>query len=368
MARQYRRCDAVIKIDKGQTKARLRDDRRLVAVALGSSDVTLFSPTAPISQEELDLIEIPASSMLVERLLPDRPVAPGDQWQHDQDLVAALLNLDAISTCDVTSVFKEATAAAAQLELAGIVQGAVDGVSTEIEIKGRYKFDLQLKRITWVALLIKEKRGIGHVAPGVDVTARLQMKINPAADCPGLSDDQLTGITFDPRRQDLLLDYTSPQGNFQFLHDRAWHVVDDADKTVALRLVDRGELIAQCNVSALPPGQPGKRFTLAKFQEDVQQSLKDHFERFLSAAESHNAAGHETCRVIASGAVEKLPIQWNYYLVSDDKGHQAVLAFTMETELVDRFGTSDESILATLRFVPPAAETAAQPTPTPARK
>ncbi len=73
--RQYRRCDAVIKIDKGSTKARLRDDRRLIAVAADNRDATLFCPTAPLSEEELDLIEIPACSLLVERLLPDRPVS-----------------------------------------------------------------------------------------------------------------------------------------------------------------------------------------------------------------------------------------------------------------------------------------------------
>jgi hypothetical protein len=367
-ARQYRRCDAVIKIDKGSTKARLRDDRRLIAVAADKAQVTMFSPSGPLSQEELDLIEIPASSLLVERLLPDRPVVPGDRWQHEDSLVAALLNLDAISESDVATVFKEATPAAAQLELTGTVHGAIDGVSTEIELKGRYKFDLKLKRITWLALLIKEKRGVGHVAPGVDVTARLQLKITPGAACPALADQELADVNLDPQSADTLLEYVSQQGQFQFLYDRAWHVVNDTAQSVALRLVDRGELIAQCNISAVPAGQPGKRFTLAKFQDDVERSLGDHFERFVSAAESSNSAGQDVCRVIAAGAVDKLPIQWNYHLVADSQGHQAVLAFTMEAELVERFAASDQPILASLRFVSSPASTASQQAIPSARK
>ncbi|HEY4309529.1 MAG TPA: hypothetical protein VGN12_08765 [Pirellulales bacterium] len=370
--RQYRRCDAVIKIDKGTAKARLRDDRRLLAVAADERTATMFCPVAPLSQEELDLIEIPASSLLVERLLPDRAVAPGDQWQHSEDLLVALLNLDAISQSDVTTTFKQATADAAQLELAGTVHGAVEGASTEIELKGRYKFDLQSKRITWLALLVKEKRSIGSVGPGIDVTARLQMKIAPGAVSPALSDQALAEVNLEPTPEQALLEYTSQNGHFQFLHDRAWHVVNDTPDAVTLRLIERGELIAQCNASAVAPVEAGKRFTLAHFQEDVQKSLDKHFESFLSAGESENSVGHTTCRVIAGGKVESLPIQWNYYLVADSEGHQTVLAFTLESELVERFGDADKSILSTLRFVKPTAEptaeTAAQPTPAPTRK
>jgi hypothetical protein len=366
--RQYRRCDAVIKIDKGNTKARLRDDRRLVVAAADERTVTLFCPVAPISQDELDLIRVPANSLIVERLLPDRPVSPGDQWQHSEDLLVALLNLDAVSQCDVTTTFKQVTDAAAQLELAGTVKGAVEGASTEIELKGRYKFDLQVKRITWLALLVKEKRSIGSIAPGVDVTARLQMKIAPGATSPALSDEALASIPLEPTAEMALLEYTSTAGHFQFLHDRGWHVVSEKPEAVTLRLVERGELIAQCNASGLPVVEEGKRFTLTHFQEDVKKSLGDHFKQFIAAGESKNSIGQATCRVVASGEVESLPIQWNYYLVADDQGHQTVLAFTLESELVDRFGESDKAILSTLRLVSSPVQAAAQPTPAAPRR
>ncbi len=277
------------------------------------------------------------------------------------------MNLDAISQSDVTTTFKQATDDAAQLEVAGTVQGAVEGASTEIEIKGRYKYDLQAKRITWLALLVKEKRSIGNVSPGVDVTARLQMKIVPGTNNPALSDEALSSIKPEPAPEQTLLEFTS-KGGFQFLYDRAWHVVNETNEAATLRLVDRGELIAQCNASALAKVEAGKRFTLARFQEDVQKSLGDHFKQFIAAGETKNSIGQETCRVIAGGEVESLPIQWNYYLVADDQGHQAVLAFTLESELLERFGDSDKSILATLRFVAPQVDTAAQPTPAPPRR
>ena len=100
----------------------------------------------------------------------------------------------------------------------------------------------------------------------------------------------------------------------------------------------------------------------------MQKSLGDHFQQFIAAGESKNSLGQATCRVIASGEVESLPIQWNYYLVADDQGQQAVLAFTLESELVERFGESDKAILSTLRLVAPPVDTAAQPTPAPPRR
>ena len=100
----------------------------------------------------------------------------------------------------------------------------------------------------------------------------------------------------------------------------------------------------------------------------MKRSLGDHFGQFVAAGESTSTAGHYTCRVIARGTVEQLPIQWNYYLVADGHGRQLVLAFTLETDLVERFGTRDESVLTTVTFVDAPVDTAKQqPTLAPRR-
>lgn len=354
--RQYRRCDAVIKIDKGGAKPRLRDDRRLVAVSATERNVTLFSPTGPLTREELDLIEIPACSLLVERLLPERPVSEGDEWQHSHDLMAGLLNLDAISECDVTSSLKELNDTAAQVELVGTVKGAINGVSSTLDVKGRYKFDLAARRITWVALLVKEKRAIGHVSPGVDVVARLQMKITPNTVSESLTDKSLADVPLDPQPELLLLEYESERGRYRFLHERDWHVLNESAESVSLRLMDRGELVAQCNIASLPTLEPGMRMTMIKFQEDVERALGKNFGRWISAGEATTSNGHDICRVLATGEVEQVPIQWNYFLVADAQGHQAVMAFTMESDLVARFGKADDRLISTVEFLEPILE------------
>jgi hypothetical protein len=73
--------------------------------------------------------------------------------------------------------------------------------------------------------------------------------------------------------------------------------------------------------------------------------------------------------VVVSGSTGELPIQWTYYLLSDDQGHRAALVFTIETNLVERFPQIDRELIASFRFLegrepkpaPPAAKTARRP-------
>ncbi|MCH9007895.1 hypothetical protein IIA29_07795 [candidate division KSB1 bacterium] len=106
-----------------------------------------------------------------------------------------------------------------------------------------------------------------------------------------------------------------------------------------LRMVDRGELLAQCNLSALPKVK--KPVTLAEFQRDVERSLGNNFGRFVSAAQNVNESGYAVFRVVVRGTVSQLPIQWIYYLVQDRRGHRVSLAFTLEQSLRERFAEAD---------------------------
>jgi hypothetical protein len=366
--RHYEKAEAVIKVEDGGMKPQLRAERRRIGVQATDVQSILFSPQGPLTREELDLIDVPGNSLLLDELLPDKPVAVGQDWGHSEGLLAGLLGLDAVSHAEVRTVLKEVDAHAARLELSGNVQGAVGGVATEIELSGRYKFDLARRRITWFALLIKEKRSIGHVGPGMDIVARLQMTVAPGRDNSQLRDEVLKGTPLEPRPELLQLSYESVPGKFRFQHDRHWHVMVDTGDVLALRMVDRGELIAQCNVSSLPRNRPGTRPTLANFQKDIRSSLQKHFERFLQASETTNALGYAVYRVVAVGKVAELPIQWNYYLVSDDAGNQVVFAFTTEANLAELIAEADQAMVMAVQFVESAVSTAAKPTVVRARK
>jgi hypothetical protein len=350
--RRYLVAEAAIKIDEGGAEPKLRDSRRLIVADKVDHRVLLFSPAGPLTREELDLVDLPASSLLLDRLLPASPVRVGDRWSHADALVGALLGLDAVSQNSVESVLKEVSGGRARLEFAGRVLGAVGGVATEIDVKAKYCFDFNERRVTGLGLLVKEKRAIGHVNTGLDVVAKLQMALAPADGGDELSDQALAGLPLESRPEFLALECVAPTKKFRIFHGRDWHLMTDAGEMLALRYLDRGELVAQCNVSSLADVEPGKEPSLETFQHDLERSLGESFERFVEASESTTSSGCHIYRVIAEGRVSDLPIQWHYYLVSDRAGQLAVFAFTVESELAERLGDADAALVASIEFAP----------------
>ncbi|MHB8897888.1 MAG: hypothetical protein ACYC6Y_03985, partial [Thermoguttaceae bacterium] len=175
--RHYSTATAAIEVDGQQSRQTLRDERRLMGVSVDEKKGMLYSPSGPLSEDELDLVELPGNTLVLDRLLPANRVAVGDVWKVSDELAGILLGLDAVSLSDLKCQLSSVKDSVALVELSGMVEGAVQGVSTEIEVRAKCQFGLVARRITWFGLLIQEKRSVGHVGPGLDVTARLQAKI-----------------------------------------------------------------------------------------------------------------------------------------------------------------------------------------------
>lgn len=347
--RHYERANARIQVEQNDATRELRDGRRVLAAWCDGSQAWLACPAGPLTRDELDLVDIPGNTLLLDMLLPANPVCAGSSWEHPPDQMALLLALDAASVSTVTSRLKSCTAEEARVEVAGRVQGAVGGVATDIELAGKYTFNRTLSQITWVALRIKENRSIGHVAAGLEVTANLQVAISPLARGEELTDAVLAGVPPLPTSEMLLLEHVSTVGGYRLLYERRWHVMDEDTVSVALRFVDRGDLIAQCNVAAVaaPGGEP---VTLDAFQRDIQKALGASFGQIARATQGRTPAGYTLLDVLVHGHAAELPIIWQYFHLSRGTDRQVVLAFTYEQGLAETFAGQAEAIVSALRF------------------
>ncbi len=349
--RHYEKAKAAIDVDGQEMHPVLREDRRLIAVDVNEGNSTLYCPAGPLDHDELDLTDLPANTLILDRLLPPYRVAIGDSWKLSDDLVGLLLGLDAVSSARVESTISSVEDSVALVEISGDVQGALHGVSTEIQVRSKYQFDLRAKRITWFGLLVQEKRSVGHVGPGLDVVARLQMKIAPIEDSPHLTEGALAGLALDKAEENSWLCYESVAGGWQLLNDRRWFVTSDEPKAAVLRMIDDGEFVAQCNVSSLPQVDVGKLPSLSKFQEDIESGLGESFGQFISAKQETNDLDYRVFRVVVDGKASEVPIQWVYYLVADKVGRQLTMVFVVEAELTERLGGADEQLAAAVQFV-----------------
>jgi len=349
--RKYQKAAAAVKVGDERFEPSLQPRHSLVVVEANEQEALLYSPSGSLSREELDAIDVHFNTLLLDRLLPAGPVVVGQSWPPEKKLLALLLGLDEVAESTVEAKLTEVTKIVARFELNGRVEGKVHGAATDIDLKGRYRFDLRTKRIDWVGMLIKENRKTSEIADGLEVVSRLQITIKPAEETNELTEAAVAKLDLTPPDA-MLLSYTSPGGDFRCRYDRRWFV-DNASGV--LRLMDAGILVGQCNPAVLPKCEPDRLVSLEDFQEDVRKALGDNFGEFVAARQSVNAGGLRVLRVVAEGAVpsgtDKVDIRWIYYHLAHRDGRQAALTFTIEQEHLDRFADADATIVASLEFV-----------------
>ena len=364
-ARQYRQAQTAIRIQESQIDQQLRDDRRLILLERGQSP-TLYSPAGPLTREELDLIDTAASSAHLDRLLPGKAIEVGGTWTISDDAAARLLGLEAIGHQELNAKLEKIEDGLAIIHLAGKVSGAVGGVSSEIDLEGKANYHLKRKTLSWLAIEYHEKRAIGHAQPGYDAVIRIRVQTEPASPPAELSDGALAGLLDKPKTG--RLEFRAEKAGIAFLQDRRWQVMVDRFDTVIMRLVDRGDLIAQCNVTRLAQLPKGQQLSLAVFQDDVSQTLAKNQRQIAEAAQFETADGLRALKITVAGSASDLPIQWIYYHVSSGDGRRASLVFTMEGKLAERFGQLDRELIDSLKLSPTPLEETTEPTPAPKAK
>jgi hypothetical protein len=155
----------------------------------------------------------------------------------------------------------------------------------------------------------------------------------------------------------VILEFRSPW-NVQFAYDRNWHVFHQSDKTAVLRLLDKGSLIAQCNLSPAPAAAPGQHTPDDQFQKDIRNSLGDRVRTIEQAELLKSGDNTYRYRVTVVGEANKIPMHWIYYLCADPSGRQVAFVFAVESKLREQLGNRDLGIVQSLEFLPEVREPA----------
>ena len=375
-ARYYQTAVAKITLAEQPVEQGLREDRRLFAINNEPTAAVLFSPMGPLTREELELVDIPFGTTQLARLLPKGKVATGvgSSWKLADSDVSALLCLDNVSQHDLSVTFNEITGGEAKATLTGKVQGAVAGVSTELEITANFNYTLAQQQVTWLSATLQEDRAIGHAQPGYSAETKLKVIVETAESPVEVSDKSLGELPTVASIGTTLIDFQSIEANFTLAHDRRWRTMADSKDLAIMRMVDKGDLIAQCNISRQPPLPKGSQLTLEGFQAEIRKNLGKTFGQFVEAGQSVNDRGQRVLRVLITGMASELPIQWTYYHISDEAGNRAVIVVTLESSLVEKYPALDTQLLAGFNFTgvpetpPTKSSTAGSTSSAPAKK
>jgi hypothetical protein len=363
--RHYQKAEARFTVGEGEIATSLSEERRLIGVKTTQTQSVLFSPLGPLSKDELDLIDIQGSSAVLHRLLPDKEVQVGEQWTLSNETAAILVRLDVVTDNKLQSTLKKVEAKVAYCEMTGSVSGSTGGIASDLTLTAKYNFDLTQQRITWLAMSIHEIRAIGHAEPGFDVTARIRLEVSPLTESTELATELVATLPLTGDDASTYLTHTTSDETFRLLLPRSWRIMVDRHDVTIMRFIDRGEMIAQCNLSKLTDAAPNKHLTMESFQSEIQRTLAKNFGQMVEAKETRTDRGLRALRVVAAGTVSDLPIQWIYYHLTDEKGQQAAVVFTLDANLVERFGGEDQTVVSAFEMLPAAPSkkeaTAAKP-------
>lgn len=360
--RHYDQAMAKITLDGKTLVNRLQPDKRIIIVQTPAADqpIKLASLGGPISQKEFELVQTPANTLILSDIFEKRGVKQGDTWAPDQQVLAQFLNIDSVDETDVKIELSALRDNVASLVIAGETTGTIDGAITQISLNGNVRFDLAAGCVAQASITLSQQRDIGLVAPGLDATFKILIRMQPGSDSEQLTDEGLASLRESSGHitDDLLL---TPEGSpVSILHSRNWRVIADHSTRSILRYNQQGRMIGQCDVIPLPQRLSSQEQTLEQFRSVVKNKLTDSSGEVRTANQGTNRQGLDWMRVEASGASDSVNLVWIYYTINSPDGRRVQLVFTTEPAYAQAFAPIERYLVDSLSFTSEATESVAE--------
>jgi hypothetical protein len=352
----------------------LRPEVALLVASPRAEEIEVFSPSGPLTRAELELVQGAGDPLALDDLLPEQPVKTGESWPVGGLAARALSAYDALADNGLKATLESVDARGAKLRLAGEVRGSALGGEGRMTLAGSFHFDREAGRVDELTVERSEARQPGPVEAGLEVKSTLTVTRRDAETPAALDDAALAGVPTDPDPARLALLLISPSGKYSLVHDRQWHTYWDDTRQTVLKRLDRGRVVAQCNLSLGPNAGKGRHQDLGQFRDDLRRALGRRFGAFRGEGEvPGDPAGGFRYRVGVQGHEGELPVLWYYYLVASPEGDQLLATFTLAEAQAGPFAEQDLNLIGSLRWKDAAGagastpSSSASPTSTPAK-
>lgn len=348
-ARIYETAQAVFQVESDRSERTLRPERNLVVVQRPKDQTFVYSPKGPLTREELELTGGHFDTLALGGLLPGREVKMGDTWKISPEAVQSLCHLEGVTAHDLTGKLEEVKDDLARVSATGTVSGIDAGAMVKMTIQATYHFDLKKRRLVDLEWKQKDERDQGPASPGevVEVTYVLKRTAIEQPDC--LSDVALISVpdNFEPPVMMTHLSYHDAKSRFDMLYERDWQITSQTDDHLVMRLMDRGENVAQATITPWDRAKPGEHLSAEAFRKAMKEMPGWEENEMLQEGEiPTNEAGRWIYRISAIGEMDGMKVLQNFYLVAGPNGDQVVLAFTMTQAQAEKLGSRDLTMVS----------------------
>jgi hypothetical protein len=353
VARQYDEARAVITVEGAANPRSLRSDRRLI-VAQRPNDVLLcYAPAGSLTREELDTVSEQFDTMALAGLLPRKSVALGDTWKIDNAAAQAICLFDGLVSQDLAGKLIDVKDGTAVFSVTGSAKGIELGAQVSVKITATGRFDLAKQRLAALEWKQTDTRDQGPASPAVNVESIVSISREPTAEPKELSDIALVGVPqgFDVTEALKSVTVRDVKNRFELACNRDWQVTGQTESHLVLRLIDRGEFVAQATITPWQKMPAGQHTDAKSFRESMIGSPGWVFEEALQEGEMPNQSnGRWVYRFAARGQMENIAVLQIFYLVAGSNGDQAVVAITFKPAQASKLAARDALLVDGLEF------------------
>jgi hypothetical protein len=356
VARVYESAKAVIVAGKDRSERALRDKRRLIVAQRHKEQALVYSPAGALYRSELELTSEHFDTLCLTGLLPGKDVKVGETWKVGPGVVQALCAFEYLEKHALTGKLEGVAGGVATLSVSGTATGLELGAVVKAKVEATGKFDLKAKRLVALEWKQQDERDQGPASPASTTAATVTVSRSAVEQPAALSDVALISVPagLAPPAALTYVEQRDPKGRFALLHGREWVLVSETDEHTVLRLMDKGDFVAQVTVTSWTKAKKGEHLSPVAFKAAMDETTGWRPERELQAGEVPSADGRWVYRLSVLGELHGVAVLQNFYLVAAPGGEQVVLAFTLAPKQADKLGARDLSLAGSIEV--PAAK------------
>jgi hypothetical protein len=352
VARLYEKARSSTSINGEGNERQLRAERRLLVAQRQKDQTLVYSPAGTLTRDEVELTDH-FDTLVLTGLLPGREVAVGETWKLPNPLVQGLCTFEGITEQTLVCKLDEVKGPVARVTVSGAVTGIDLGALVKLTVEGSYEYDLGSRRLKKLEWKQREERDQGPASPAMTLQAATTLTRTPIDRPDSLSDVALISVPegFEPPVLLTQLEYRDARAGYSMVYARDWQTVSQSDEHLVMRLIERGDFVAQLTITPWTRAEKGKHLSPEEFHQAMTETPGWEPEQELQAGEVPAEGGRWIYRISALGQLDGTRVMQNYYLVAGPEGEQIVLVFTMTPKQADRIASRDLSLAGSIEFL-----------------
>src|SRR5262249_1183009 len=270
----YDTAKATLTVAGDRSERTLRDGRRLLVAHRHKDQVVVYSPVGPLTREELELTGEHLDTLTLAALLPGKAVNVGDTGKAPNARAQTLGAFEGLTSQDLTCKLEAVQGATATVSVTGTANGISLGAVVKLTIRATCRFDLGKQRLVAVEWKQTDEREAGPASPALKLEGTTKLTRAAVEQPKELADVALVTLPEgdEPPEPLLPLVYQDPRGRYTLHFQRDWQLVGETEQHLILRLLDRGDFVAQATVTPWKPARPGGHLAPDEFKQAMART------------------------------------------------------------------------------------------------